>query len=118
MSKNKDKIAVWKAIQYQGLEHFELHYHETSIWMQSVVIAVEENFAFRLDYSGNFNHVYAVTELYAVIPQRQALHIVSDGHGKWRDADDNPLPELDGCIDVDISATPFTNTLPIRRIQW
>ena len=26
--------------------------------------------------------------------------------------------ELDGCIDVDISATPFTNTLPIRRIHW
>ncbi len=25
---------------------------------------------------------------------------------------------LNGCIDVDISATPFTNTLPIRRIQW
>ena len=26
------------------------------------------------------------------------------------------MPELDGCIDVDISATPFTNTLPIRRL--
>jgi len=24
---------------------------------------------------------------------------------------------LEGCLDVDISATPFTNTLPIRRLQ-
>ena len=27
------------------------------------------------------------------------------------------MPGLDGAIDVDISATPFTNTLPIRRLQ-
>ena len=26
------------------------------------------------------------------------------------------MRELDGWIDVDISATPFTNTLPIRRL--
>jgi hypothetical protein len=26
------------------------------------------------------------------------------------------VPELGGCIDVDISVTPFTNTLPIRRL--
>jgi hypothetical protein len=27
------------------------------------------------------------------------------------------VPELDGAIDVDVSATPFTNTLPIRRLD-
>jgi hypothetical protein len=27
-----------------------------------------------------------------------------------------PAPELDGCTDVDIVSTPFTNTLPIRRL--
>ncbi|HYS06949.1 MAG TPA: putative glycolipid-binding domain-containing protein [Candidatus Dormibacteraeota bacterium] len=26
------------------------------------------------------------------------------------------LTDLDGCIDLDIAATPFTNTLPIRRL--
>ena len=26
------------------------------------------------------------------------------------------MPELQGCIDADISVTPFTNTLPIRRL--
>ena len=25
---------------------------------------------------------------------------------------------LDGCIDADLTATPFTNTLPIRRLEW
>ncbi|QBI56522.1 putative glycolipid-binding domain-containing protein [Streptomonospora litoralis] len=26
------------------------------------------------------------------------------------------LPELDGCLDVEVAATPLTNTLPIRRL--
>ena len=41
------------------------------------------------------------------------LHVDDQGH--WRD-DAGPLPDLDGCLDVDISSTPCTNTLPIRRL--
>ena len=33
------------------------------------------------------------------------------------DASAAVLPKLRGAIDVDISATPFTNTLPIRRLS-
>jgi len=28
-----------------------------------------------------------------------------------------PRPELDGCPDVDIQVTPFTNSLPLRRLR-
>jgi hypothetical protein len=44
------------------------------------------------------------------------VEMLSDGAGHWRREDGAPLPELDGCIDPDISMTPFTNTLPIRRL--
>jgi hypothetical protein len=27
------------------------------------------------------------------------------------------MPALDGCVDVDISTTPLTNTLPVRRLR-
>lgn len=47
---------------------------------------------------------------------KKGLSLVSDGSGNWTDAL-GPLPELAGAIDVDISLTPFTNTLPIRRLQ-
>jgi hypothetical protein len=36
--------------------------------------------------------------------------------GTWR-SDGGPAPDLDGCTDVDITSTPFTNTLPIRRLD-
>ncbi|BDP42129.1 transcriptional regulator [Deinococcus aetherius] len=37
--------------------------------------------------------------------------------GGWSDDHGRPLPELTGCTDVDIQATPFTNTLPLRRLN-
>jgi uncharacterized protein len=30
--------------------------------------------------------------------------------------DGTPRPDLDGCVDVDVAATPLTNTFPIRRL--
>jgi hypothetical protein len=47
--------------------------------------------------------------------RRLSLH--SDGAGHWCDAAGQPLSHLDGCVDVDITLTPFTNTLPIRRLR-
>lgn len=38
----------------------------------------------------------------------------SDGH-HWL-VDGRPRPDLDGCLDVDVAATPLTNTFPIRRL--
>jgi hypothetical protein len=44
------------------------------------------------------------------------LTIVADGRGAWR-VDGDPIPALDGCLDVDLGWTPATNTLPIRRLD-
>lgn len=46
----------------------------------------------------------------------RGLRLLSDGEGRWRDEDGRPLPRFDGCIDIDLAGTPFTNTLPIRRL--
>ena len=44
-------------------------------------------------------------------PARSDLE--ADGGGHWRVT---AVPELEGALDVDLSASPFTNTLPIRRL--
>ena len=38
---------------------------------------------------------------------------VDEAREWWRD--DYPLPDLNGCVDIDVAATPLTNTFPIRR---
>jgi uncharacterized protein len=37
--------------------------------------------------------------------------------GRWL-ANGTSRPDLVGCVDIDISCTPLTNTLPIRRLGW
>jgi hypothetical protein len=44
------------------------------------------------------------------------VDLLADGEGYWTTHSGESVPGLEGCVDVDISATPFTNTLPIRRL--
>jgi uncharacterized protein len=44
------------------------------------------------------------------------LWLVTDGSGRWGEMNGAHRTELDGCYDVDLAITPFTNTLPIRRL--
>jgi hypothetical protein len=47
----------------------------------------------------------------------QTLSLVKDGDDRWTDQSGVHLPRFDGCIDIDLAGTPFTNTLPIRRLD-
>jgi hypothetical protein len=42
--------------------------------------------------------------------------LAGDGDGNWKHNGETAAA-FAGCIDVDIPLTPFTNTLPIRRLQ-
>lgn len=37
--------------------------------------------------------------------------------GEWVDEKETPMPEFADCTDIDIMLTPFTNTLPINRLN-
>lgn len=53
----------------------------------------------------------------AVLGRPGVLVLLADGQGGWTDGEGAALPHLDGVADVDISMTPLTNTLPIRRLR-
>jgi uncharacterized protein len=42
--------------------------------------------------------------------------LLADGAGTWRWDGGPALPEVAGALDVDLTVTPATNTLPIRRL--
>jgi hypothetical protein len=52
----------------------------------------------------------------AVAGDARIVRLESDGAGTWTDAG-MPLPGFAEAIDIDITATPLTNTLPIRRLR-
>jgi hypothetical protein len=45
------------------------------------------------------------------------LAISSDGAGNWTNESGEAIEAIQGCIDIDFRATPFSNTFPIRRLQ-
>ena len=45
------------------------------------------------------------------------LWLGTDGGGRWGEMNGAHRPDLDGCTDIDLACTPFTRTLPIRRLQ-
>ena len=49
-------------------------------------------------------------------PCEADLSLTGDGAGRWQ-IDGRDAPDLDGCLDLDIQVTPFTNSLPIRRLD-
>ena len=46
----------------------------------------------------------------------KSVHLRRTSTGNWVGDNDTLLPRLDGALDVDLSITPLTNTLPIRRL--
>jgi hypothetical protein len=44
-----------------------------------------------------------------------SVRLEGDGRGGWA-VDGDPAPHLDGCLDVDLEASAFTNAFPVRRL--
>src|SRR5262245_5217245 len=71
-----------------------------------LVIAVDENRRpFRLAYRLTWDVSWRLTDARLVVTtqdETRTLQLESDGKGHWRDGEARALPELDGCIDIDI----------------
>jgi hypothetical protein len=109
----------WAALSSPGMEHVIASVGPARITADSQLILADEDLAsvgYRLECDAAWRFVRLdVTVTKASGSSRLSLSVDEDGH--WR-SDDTVLPALEGCIDIDISGTPFTNTLPIRRLTW
>jgi len=110
---------MWAPWNGQGLEHLRLAQGEAGVVADSVVIGARGDRTFRVRYVVACDTSWRVREvrLSSLDADDHQLHLRADGTGHWETAAGEPLHELDGCLDVDISTTPFTNTLPIRRLD-
>ncbi|HVP23254.1 MAG TPA: putative glycolipid-binding domain-containing protein [Conexivisphaerales archaeon] len=45
------------------------------------------------------------------------ITLFTDGRGRWYNAACEELKALEGCSDMELSASAFTNTIPIRRLD-
>jgi hypothetical protein len=109
-------LICWRRIDIVGLELLALRIGAERVRAESSIICMEDG-GFRLD------HIWELTSDWRALSLqverrdangRRALTLERDGNG-WR-VDGERRPDLDGADDPDLSATPFCNTLVIRRI--
>lgn len=116
-----DRCFRWKTDEGDGLEYFSIHEIEHGIVAEGVVIGPRSgNMAtappFGCSYLVRCDEHWRVRQVEVRVVGGVHLLLRADGKGLWSGPGGAPLPVLDGCIDVDLTCTPFTNTLAIRRL--
>ncbi len=98
-----------------GLEHLLL----SDRVADSIVLAFdEEHGPFRLTYRLTWDESWRLRDADMVVAtdhSHKSLSLRTNGRGQWRDGNGRAFDELDGCMDIDIWPTPFTNSFPIHR---
>ncbi|MEQ9011493.1 putative glycolipid-binding domain-containing protein [Algiphilus sp.] len=108
--------STWNTAEVDaGLEHLLL----TEDYADSVVLAFDESAGpFRLTYRLHWDEDWQIRDAELVVTTEQAtrsLSLHTEGDGQWLDRDGRVIADLQGCLDIDIWPTPFTNTFPVRR---
>ncbi|MBA2679099.1 MAG: putative glycolipid-binding domain-containing protein, partial [Ktedonobacteraceae bacterium] len=113
-----DRQIMWSPWLGPGLEHLRLFSTQEGIVADSVVLGVQDQKPFRVHYEIQCTSRWELRTVHVSVLSdvSQSLHLFTDGAGSWTTQGGEAFPLLEGCLDVDLSITPFTNTLPIRRL--
>jgi len=108
---------VWERLDRAGLEHVTVTEAEGSIRVESLVLLADAGGLIRLRYRLVCDPGWRTRAASFRMDRNggsRDLEIVRDGE-EWI-VDGMPRPDLRGCFDIDISATPLTNTMPVRGL--
>lgn len=113
-----ERQVMWSPWTGPGLEHLHLLQQQTDIVADGLILGVQEQTPFRVHYEIRCDLHWRVRAIQLSLPggSSHSLRFFTDGAGSWTTESGEAIPSFKGCLDVDISATPFTNTLPIRRL--
>lgn len=109
---------MWAADRWAGLEHLRLAITVAGVEADGLIVMAADR-PLRLHYEIRCDGGWACRGVrVASLPEpAPPIELRGDGRRRWTRASGEHLPALDGCLDVDIAVTPFTNTLPIRRLR-
>jgi hypothetical protein len=114
----REEILLWRRVDEPGHESARLVYHEPFWQLGGMAVFAAEGKACRLEYSIACDAAWRTLHVDVagwVGPRRIRFHLVANPQRIWQ-LDGRPCPEVAGCLDVDLSFSPATNLLPIRRL--
>jgi hypothetical protein len=102
-----------------GFEAVYCEPHEDGCRIEGHTTAVEAGEAWSIGYRIALDAGFFT--LRAVVVGRsqdgsRSVTLEQPSHGRWL-VDGAPAPHLDGCLDVDLESSAFTNAFPVRRLR-
>lgn len=113
------KLAVWRAELWTATECFLLKPTLDGMLAESYITGRSpEGTPFAVAYKMELTADWRMKHLsvFSLLDVHKRLRLVSDFAGHWFNGSREQQFALDGCEFVDIALTPFTNTLPIKRL--
>ena len=110
---------IWRRVGLQGLEHLSLNEVEGGFRVDSFLSVEVELGGVTCEYHFDLDSRWR-TKLFTMNQHQAeadaALKIEREEEHRWR-VNDQARPDLNGCLDLDLTVSPFTNTLAIRQLQ-
>lgn len=110
---------LWTGREYYSLENCLVNITDNGSQINSIIIGQYVGTIYRVEYDIITNRNWGTTFVKIKSQQNNQFEnftLESDGKGNWK-LGGKSNAEFEGCLDVDIPLTPFTNTLPINRLK-
>jgi hypothetical protein len=111
--------AAWRHLDARvGFEVLFLHREPDGYRFAGHATAVEDGDAWSVRYAISLDPSWTTRRAHIIGESGQGTAEVlleRDATGGWR-IDGRPAPQLDGCLDVDLEASAFTNAFPVHRL--
>jgi hypothetical protein len=109
-----DKHLSWKPANETGMERLHFYQAHDELIADGMIERQHIRARYRVICDLRWQTKEALVERLDI---DRKLYLRKDSRGCWKDHEGRENFLVEGCIDVDISLTPFTNTLPIRRLD-
>ena len=105
---------LWRRLDVPGHEYCRLD----GYGLRGIALFAWQSQACRLEYEIVCDAGWSTTEgcVRGAVGDREIDVVVRVVQGRWQ-LNGEPVPAVDGCVDVDLNFSPSTNLLPIRRLQ-
>jgi hypothetical protein len=114
------RVVAWKSLLINGTEYFALWHTDEGWLLKGTAVGVLKdqrpmlaNYEIHCDDNWLTHRVQVERTIGSDV---KTLSLSVESRGAWRSSGQE-LPEVRGCLDVDLAVTPATNTLPIRRLN-
>lgn len=111
-------IILWSGIGEERLEHCVLAETEDGFEVEATIIGEENRIPFKTSYQLQISKAWCILSAAIKVQkgaEARSFTLHQSAPGCWL-LNGNAAPEFDGCSDIDITGTPFTNSLPVNRL--